>query len=409
MKVLIANNYYYLRGGSERVFFQHCKLMRDNGHQIIPFSVKDERNEPNNFVKYFAPPMSFDVEQSFLNKFKTAARIIYSRNNRKLVSMIIQDFSPDVAHMHNIYGRISPSVLPELNSRGIPIFLTLHDYKLICPTYLLYRDGAVCEKCKGGKFYNCILHRCNKNSTALSVVSAMESYIHILTNTWGRNVTRFISPSLFLKKKLVDFGFKQDDITYIPNFLSLEKYEAQYENNGYLVYVGRLSKEKGVSTLIKAFKQTKSMCKLLVIGDGPLMEELKLSVESVAKKIYFSGYLSGNKLKESIRDAVAVVMPSMCYENAPLSILESFGFGKPVIGSRIGGIPEMIDEGVNGYLFEPGNVDDLREKIELMLSMSDRQIREMGQAARQKVEREYNSELHYERLMEIYHRALGKD
>jgi glycosyltransferase involved in cell wall biosynthesis len=382
--------------------------MSDKGHQVIPFSVKDLKNELSKFAKYFAQPMSFETDQSYIEKTKTAARIIYSKNNRKLIRKLICDFNIDIAHMHNIYHRISPAILPELSNQGIPVFLTLHDYKLICPIYLLYRDGVVCENCKGGRFYNCILHRCNKDSTALSIVSAMELYVHNLTNIWSKNVTNFISPSLFLKNKLIEFGFKHDTIIHIPNFLSLEKYKPKYENDGYLVYVGRLSKEKGISTLIKAFQQTKSNGKLVVIGDGPLKKELKFSLGSGVKRIYFSGYLRGKKLRESIRNAVAVVMPSEWYENAPMSALEAFAYGKPVIGARIGGIPEMIDEEINGYLFDPGNADDLKEKLELVLSMPDAQISKMGQAARQKVEKEYNAELHYERLMDVYHRALSK-
>jgi glycosyltransferase involved in cell wall biosynthesis len=380
--------------------------MEEKGHQVIPFSVKDPKNEPSEFSKYFAQPMSFDSDQSFIDKTKTAARIIYSKNNRKSIRKLIRDFNIDIAHMHNIYHRISPAILPELSSQGIPVILTLHDYKLICPIYLLYRNGIICENCKGGKFYSCILHRCNQNSTVLSIVSAMELYIHNLISIWANNVTGFISPSLFLKNKLVEYGFKHDAIFHIPNFLSLENYNAKFENDGYIVYVGRLSKEKGIGTLIKAYQKIKSKGNLVVIGDGPLKKELNLLRADRMNRIYFSGYLSGKRLRESIRNAIAVIIPSEWYENAPMSVLEAFAYGKPVVGSRIGGIPEMIDEKINGYLFDPGNVDDLKEKLEFVLCMPNSQIRKLGQAARQKVERQFNAELHYERLMNVYHAAL---
>lgn len=408
MKALIANYYYYLRGGSERVFFQHCKLLSEKGHQVIPFSVKDHKNKSSKFTKYFAPPMSFDHDQNFVDKIKTASRIIYCKKNRKLIQKMIRDFNIDIAHMHNIYHRISPAILPELSSQGIPVFLTLHDYKLICPIYLLYRDGTVCEDCRGGKFYNCVLYRCNKNSTVLSVISAIELYIHNITNIWINNVTSFISPSLFLKNKLIEFGFNRDTIFHIPNFLSIENYKVKFNNEGYLVYVGRLSKEKGINTLIKAFQKIKSSDKLVVIGDGPLKNELISANDERGKRIFFSGYLSGRKLRESIRNSKAVIIPSEWYENAPMSVLEAFAYGKPVIGSRIGGIPEIIEEKVDGFLFKPGNIEDLQEKIQKLLEMTDSQISKMGQAARQKVEEQFNAELHYKRLMDVYYTALGR-
>jgi glycosyltransferase involved in cell wall biosynthesis len=409
MKTLIANYYYYLRGGSERVFFQHCKLMSRKGHHVIPFSVEDAKNEHSKFRKYFASSMSFNPDQSFIDKLETAARIIYCKKNRKLIEKLISNYNIDIAHMHNIYHRISPSILPEFRSKGIPVFLTLHDYKLICPIYLLYRDGNICEDCKGAKFYNCILHRCNKNSTALSVVSAIELYVHNLTKIWRKNVTSFISPSLFLKKKLVKFGFKHEEIVHIPNFLSLEKYRAKYNNDGYIVYVGRLSKEKGIRTLINAFQRTNFNNKLLVIGDGPLKDELSSLCEERVKNIFFSGHLSGKELRENIRNSKAVIIPSEWYENAPMSVLEAFAYGKPVIGARIGGIPELIDENADGYLFEPGNVDDLQYKLEHILKMPESKISMMGKAARQKVERQFNAELHYEKIMNVYNTALSRN
>ena len=187
----------------------------------------------------------------------------------------------------------------------------------------------------------------------------------------------------------------------------MSEFEPLYSPGNYFLYIGRLSFEKGLPTLIKAFLKVKTeKAGLTIVGEGPMRDSLEpMTIDD--KRIQFTGYLAGNILKGAIKNALAVILPSECYENAPLSILESFGFGKPVIGSRLGGIPEMIDEGINGYLFEPGNVDDLAEKLELILSMPDRHISEMGQAARQKVEREYTAELHFTRLMDIYHKALG--
>jgi glycosyltransferase involved in cell wall biosynthesis len=211
-----------------------------------------------------------------------------------------------------------------------------------------------------------------------------------------------------LRKKFVEVGWHEEDIAYVPNFLVASEFEPRYSPGNYFLYLGRLSDEKGLSTLIEAFMNvTFDKTNLMIVGEGPIRNQL----EKVAKadpRIRFTGYLSGNTLKETTRNALAVIVPSEWYENAPLSILESFAFGKPVIGSRIGGIPEMIDDGVNGLLFESGNADDLTKKLELLLSRPEKRIIEMGRAAREKIEQQYNVDLHYDRLMDIYRRALGK-
>jgi glycosyltransferase involved in cell wall biosynthesis len=211
-----------------------------------------------------------------------------------------------------------------------------------------------------------------------------------------------------MKAKFIEFDWPEELIEYVPNFIVLSEFVPQFNPGNYFLYLGRLSSEKGILTLVNAFMKTKfEDVKLLIVGDGPIKKQLEEQTRADSR-IRFTGYLSGGSLIKITRSALSVIVPSEWYENAPISILESFASGKPVIGSRIGGIPEMIDEGVNGYLFEPGNVDDLREKLELILSLSGKEISKMGQAARRKVEEKYNPGLHYEKLMDIYRRVLGK-
>jgi glycosyltransferase involved in cell wall biosynthesis len=240
------------------------------------------------------------------------------------------------------------------------------------------------------------------------MVYSLESYFSYWFKKYSGNVNIFISPSLFLKQKLVAFGWAEDRILHLPNFIRVEDFDPQFDPGDYFLYLGRLSSEKGILTLINAFmKLDKPEARLVVVGDGPVRKDLEKQA-SQDPRISFSGYLSGETLSQATKNGLAVVIPSEWYENAPISILESFAHAKPVIGSRIGGIPEMIDDGVNGYLFEPGNVEALKEKLECVLNLPTRKIMEMGKSAREKVEIEYNADLHYERLMAIYLKTLGK-
>jgi glycosyltransferase involved in cell wall biosynthesis len=313
----------------------------------------------------------------------------------------------DIAHAHNIYGRLTTSVLDVLHDNNIPIVMTLHDYKLICPAYTLLSQSNICEDCEGHLYYMAIKNRCHKESLIASTIYAFESYFNKIFKKYEKNVRFFISPSQFLKRKFIQFGWPGDQLVYVPNFIETSNFDVDYTPGKYFVYLGRLSSEKGISTLIEAFRRIKfNKLGLVVVGEGPLKQHLT-TLAAGDSRIRFTGYLSGKTLKEETRNALAVVVPSECYENAPLSILEAFAFGKPVIGSRIGGIPEMIDDGVSGYLFEPGSVDDLREKLDQVLSMPTKRVIEMGKAARKKVEKQYGANLHYEMLMSVYHRTLN--
>lgn len=406
----MGNYYYYLRGGSERVFFEHMKLLTSKGHQVLPFSVKDAHNFETEFERFFVQSMDFSDNQSLIRKIRTALRIIYSLENKRKIEALIETYPPDVTHFHNIYHRISPSVLQIVKSRDIPVLLTVHDYKLICPVYRLYRDSAVCELCKGKRFYHCLVHRCNKGSMILSLVSCTELYIHNLLNLWSDKVDYFITPSQFMKHKLIEFGFDERKIVHIPNFIYVDDYIPNYDSENYLIYFGRLSDEKGIPTMIKAFELLNSKkTELLIVGDGPLRTQLEAEVKTKGLgNIKFLGYLAKDRLLPVLGGAMASILPSEWYENAPMSVMESFAMGKPVIGARIGGTEEMIEDGMNGYLFESGNPEDLAEKISLLLSKTKEDVIEMGMLARKKAEEKYNAESHYHKLMSLYDKVLSE-
>ncbi len=290
MRILVGNNYHYLRGGAERVYFEHMKLLESNGHQVIPFSIKDPEAEVSEFDEYFVEPVQYDARQGLVKKTRVAVRIIYSFHSKRKAQAIARATKPDVAHFHNIYHRLNPSVLPVFRRLGVPTFVTAHDYKLLCPIYLLYRDGQVCELCSRGVFSNCLRYKCNRGSGLLSLVGTLEGYLQKIMRIWKNNITRVITPSAFLRKKLIENRFNAEQVVHIRNFVRLEVFKPNYDHEGYFLYFGRLSREKGLKTLLRAFTSLKTSFRLVLAGDGPMRNELERLAGSDGR-VVFTGYL----------------------------------------------------------------------------------------------------------------------
>jgi glycosyltransferase involved in cell wall biosynthesis len=403
MKILYVNKYFFIKGGSEVSFFETAKLLENNGHQALFLSMDNPKNFASRYSYYFIPHIDYDNMSGILKKMRLAGRIIYSWEARKKISQLILNEKPDLAHLHNISHQISPSIIDELARNNIPIVMTMHDYKLVCPTYNLLGNGKVCEKCSQGRFVNCLLNRCTKGSFAKSAINAIEMYLHHnIFDIYGK-VGAFIAPSQFLSEKVQEMGFT-GKIFHLPYFIKASEFNPAFSAKAKsLVYFGRLSPEKGLDTLIAAAQGLGVALK--IIGEGPQMHNLQSHVEAEGiKNIFFLGFKSGENLHEEIRNSLLVVVPSIWYENYPMAIIEAFALGKPVIGSRIGGIPEMVRDHETGFTFEPGNAADLREKIRFMLDNIEL-LPEMGQKARRFVEDELSPEKHFEKLMSIYQQA----
>jgi len=405
MRILFLNNYYYLRGGSERVLFGEMSMLREAGHEVSVFSRANQNNQASAFERYFPAEIVTDNARLSLKTIPMVKELIYSKASREGLRRVIDEFKPDVVHAHNIYGRLSTSVLDILKIRKIPTVLTLHDMKLMCPSYLMLNHGRVCEQCKGNKYYNAVISKCHKDSYAASSIYAMETWFNHLFKKYDM-VKTFIAPSLFLRDKAVEFGWNAKKIIHIPNFVDRRFIIPSTMVGGYSLYLGRLSGEKGVRTLLLALKKLPAQTDLVITGDGPDRAALQEMVNENCLPAVFTGYLEGKDLEKKISGAKVIIIPSECYENAPLALLEAFAWGKPVIGANIGGIPEMIDDGLNGYLFEPGNIDDLRDKWAAFLNLSAGKADSMGRRARQKVEQAYSAESHCERLLDLYRSAI---
>ncbi|OPX18432.1 hypothetical protein BXT86_01140 [candidate division WOR-3 bacterium 4484_100] len=409
MDILLINTFHYNRGGDCIYTFELADLLRGKRHKVVHFAMEHPLNFTSEYSKYFVPEIDLLRElkkKSLISGLKVLNRAIYSNISKKKLSLLLDEHPVDIAHIQNIHGHITPSVFHILKKRNIPIVWTLHDYFLLCPNSTFYSKGKVCEACRGNKFYKAVINRCRKNSFAASVIVVFEEYIHRLLGLL-RLVDYFITPSLFLKKKLVENKFPEDKIVHIPNFISIDNGIERNRSGPYALYGGRLSYEKGLKTLIRAVSSVSGI-KLLIAGDGPYRKEIEKEVDSVNKhRIEFLGHQPRNVLLGLIKGAMFIIIPSEWYENFPYSILETFASGRPVVGAKIGGIPELIKEGETGLLFEPGNTEDLAEKIRWMFE-HPAEREKMGQRAREYVLQEYNPDLHYERIMEVYHRAIKK-
>jgi glycosyltransferase involved in cell wall biosynthesis len=362
--------------------------------------MQDERNDPSEYERYFVSNVDYE-KPGLKNKIDAAIKLLYSFEAKNKIEQLIKREKPDIAHLNNIYHQISPSILHVLKKFHVPVVMTLRDYKLVCAPYNMLTHGKICEACKGGKYYHCFLKGCVKGSKAKSLLNTIEMYLHHKILSIYNMVDIFISPSRFLKNKVGEMGAK-GKFVYLPNFVRVDELQPQYTwNENSIVYFGRLSEEKGLLTLVKAMKDIPEIS-LKIIGEGPLREHLESGiVKNGIGNIRFLGYKSGEELNAEIRNSMFVVLPSEWYENNPRTIIEGFALGKPAVGSRIGGIPELVRDDETGFTFQAGDPEDLKKKI-LLLVNNPEKILLMGKRARSFVEQELNPEKHYEKLMEIY-------
>jgi len=404
MRVLLVNKFHYLKGGSETYYFSLNKLLTQHGHEVISFSMKDERNVPSQYSEYFVENIDYSKKTTLINKVSLAAKFIYSFEAAEKLSRLIADTKPDIAHLHIFQHQLSPSILWTLKKHNIPIVYTAHDFKMICPNYKMLAQGEICEACKGCRYLNCLKKRCISGSLFNSLLNVKEAYVHKILKSYDL-IDRIITPSNFYREKFIEFGVNSERIEYVPNFLFEDEYTPDYSFKDYFVYFGRLSEEKGLYTLLQAMKKVDG--KLKIVGTGPLEDDLKAyaKFEGLESKVEFPGFKSGDELKKIIIDSKFIVVPSKWYENAPYSILEAMASGKAVIGSNIGGIPELIRHKVTGLIFQTENSDDLALRINQLLADPEL-IADYGRNARKTFERLYGSEEHYMRISEIYNELI---
>jgi glycosyltransferase involved in cell wall biosynthesis len=403
LKVIQVNKFFYLKGGSEAYIFSLVNGLIESGHAVADFAMRDANNRSSIWSKFFVEHIDYETN-SLGKKLKFATKIIYSTEARTKIARILDTFEPDIAHLHIFQHQISPSIIPELKKRKLPIVYTAHDLKSVCPNYKMLTHDGICERCMGGKYYNCLIHKCTKNSRLKSFINVVEMYFHALMG-WYDLIDIIVTPSDFYRRKLVDFHFPEHKVVHIPNFVDETVFEPIYSSRDYFLYFGRLSPEKGVTTLVEAMRDVPSF-KLIIAGTGPAKEDIECIIsQHRLTNVELVGFKSGTDLINLICGARFTVLPSEWYENGSIALLESMAYGKPVIGANVGGIPEHINHGEDGLTFESGNSEDLADMINTLAADRNKCI-SMGKAARRKIETVYSKRRHMDAILDIYQKNL---
>lgn len=357
MKILFVNKFLYPNGGSETYIFKLGNMLKTLGHQVQYFGMEHKDRCVGNDLELYTENMDFH-NSGALQKLRLSLKTIYSKEARQKMLAVLMDFKPDVVHLNNFNFQLTPSVIYAVNDyeketgNRVKLIYTAHDYQLICPNHMMYNKDSVCENCIGGNFISCTKGKCIHGSALKSVIGTAEAEIYNRKKTYDR-IDAIICCSAFMKTKLDTNPIFKSKTIALHNFIdSVDKKDVEKED--YILYFGRFAEEKGIRTLIEA-KDINFIC----AGSGPLEDEVNR-----APNLKNVGFKTGEDLEMLIRKAKCTVYPSIWYENCPFSVMESISMGTPVVGANIGGIPELIDDGKTGFLFEPGNADALAEAIE---------------------------------------------
>lgn len=402
MRIAQVNKYHFLKGGAERYYLDVAEALGVRGHEVRHLAMAHPRNEPAGPADRFVTEVDYRDRMGTGDRVRHALRAIHNHEAERLARGMVRE-GIELAHLHNVYHQLSPSVIDGFARAGIPVVQTLHDYKLVCPAYLLMTEGQLCERCRGGRYFHAVRHRCLLESRAASLVGMVEAYYHGLRGTYDR-VARFLCPSRFLLEKVASFGVPREKLVHLPYLVHADRYvPGRGERERACVYVGRLSREKGIATLIEAMgRMPDNGLRLWILGEGPIRGQLEARAAATCPgRVEFLGFQSGEALHERIRRASFAVVPSEWYENLPFAVLEPFALGTPVVGARIGGIPEMVEDGITGRLHESGNPDSLRDAL-LWMSGPDADLSGMGTNARRRIEEDYDVDRHLDRLLAIY-------
>lgn len=380
MKILLVNKFHYRKGGAETYYLTVGSELERMGHEVAYFSMKHPNNLPCKWDRYFVAQREYNDVKNPLSAARDGIALIYSPEAKRNFQALCEEFRPDVVHLNNVHRQITLSILdaPYLKEHHVPVFYTAHDYVTICPGYLMLDgEGRVCDAClEDGKYRHCIENRCVKGSRAKSALAALEASFNRAHRS-NERIDRVIAPSSFMRSKLIEGGWPEGKVVALQNFAddailaraSGVAGDVTDRESPYLLFFGRLSAEKGVDVLLRAFDAAAPSLprdmRLIVVGDGPdaaEFRELAASLDS-ASRIEFAGYQTGDALQTYVERASLAIASSRCRENMPYSIVEAFAAGTPVVGTRIGGIPELVADGVTGFACDPGDVATMADAM----------------------------------------------
>lgn len=406
-RVLHINKFLYRRGGAEGYMEDLAALQEGQGQRVTYFGMAHAENTHTEYARHFPSEIELEpIPDSLRGKVRGAGRILWSTSARRGLDAVLADFQPDVVHLHNVYHQLSPSILQTLARRRIPAVMTLHDYKLACPSYQFLDKGEICEACIGGRFHQAARRRC-QGSLAASALLGFESFLHSRFGAYGP-VGRFICPSRFMAEKMTQAGVYPDRLRWVPHFVDPSTVRTAERPGRDVVFAGRLSAEKGVDTLIDAMSRLDAPARLTVAGDGPERAALEAQAERVAPgRVRFLGRLGREELHDLVRSSAVTVMPSRWYENQPMIVLESFACGVPVVGTRLGGTTELIEPDVDGDLVAANDPAALARALQPFLDNPTASFA-MGRAGRRKIEDDFSPSAHLERIDHVYAEVIAE-
>lgn len=404
MKIILVNKFHYRRGGAETYYFDLGEILAKRGHEVHYFSMADCLNDKVKDEKYFVSHQEYVSAKKFGEKIKAFLTTVYSIEAKNKLEKMIKDFQPDIVHINNYHRQLSCSIFDAVRRYNIPIVMTAHDATNICPQiYMNYKEA--CTKCSNGKYYHCLIKKCVKNSLLMSFAGMVEGYISKYKEVY-KKIDCLISPSKYLAKIYINDGFDQNKLVILHNAKKIETIDKNIWNSrNYAIFFGRLSKEKGIITLLEAISKVE-ICPVYIIGDGPEKENIVDFIEKkhMQNKVKLFGYKTGLELNELILGAKFAILPSETPENCPYGVVEAFAKGVPVIGSNLGGIPELIDDRVNGWIFNAGNSYSLAKALQ----EADKNAEKMYDICLKKAQKEYSMDYYCKQIENLYDKVIRK-
>ena len=415
MKIVVLHNRYHLTSGPERYLFSLERLLTERGHEVVPFSVRYAQNRPSPHDRYFVPPPGGEDARYFrelrgpLARSRLFSRSVYHAPSRRLLRGLLRDEHPDLAYVLIVANVLSPSVLLACRDAGLPIVMRLSDYHLIAPCYHFFDGTSRCELCLHGSRWHAVRKKCLQGSALVSLGRIAGMAVHDRLGLYNA-VDCFVAPSTFLREKMIDAGFAPGRIVHLPSFTDLDRPGGARPVGDSLLFVGRLTPEKGVARLLEAWGLAGCPGELRIVGEvnSPAAEDLRAEAARRGfAGVSFLGARSSDEIQQLMDEARAVVIPSLWYENSPLVALEAMASGRAVLAHRIGSLPEVVLDGVNGFLSAPDDPRDLAARIGQV--MNDPALAaELGRAGRRRAEEEYGPERHLDRLLALWTSLLGR-
>jgi glycosyltransferase involved in cell wall biosynthesis len=390
MKLLIVHNSYQQPGGEDVAFAQECRLLESHGHKVLTYQRSNHEIEA----------------MTRLERIGLTKNVVWDENSRRHIRQLLRAERPDLVHVHNTFMMVSPSVYQACQEMRVPVIQTLHNFRLLCPAFSLFRDGHICEECPTSGLWRSIWHGCYRDSRAMTANVALMLQVHRMSQTWTNSVDSYVALSEFARQKFVDGGLPPGKLRVKPNFVSPDPGERDRPGD-YAIFVGRLSPEKGVTTLLAAWERLRLHIPLVIVGDGPLRSSLKeQSRKGNLSTVKFTGRLTADETRNAIRQARCLIAPSLWYEGFPMIICEAFACGTPVICSRLGTLREIVTDQGTGLHFTAGNPEDLADKVEWAWNNGNA-MAAMGKSARYAYETHYTAEKNYNMLLEIYDQTMS--